>query len=322
MSKISGLFKKLFSKRGLFFFLATLLFLAVSAVQLYAGNFLLQESGQLDSITAYDYALPAINSGAVLITLASFLLAGFFAYDKNKVKMFRFPMAYSISAAVGSFLSNFFTAIHSTPMFNSDIDLTRINAWLIMAMRLVVMWCVFLYFDDGDGDYCGDYYTYDPYGQPGGTNLREKILTHRFSTLWVVLIVSEGTGLLNKLLTTGLASLIIFVPEEYYWLSYYIYVVTDLVYCLLLILLSMYLVRSFRVASKLCGIIVLSGSFMECFSFVFNSITNVFAQAGDHLLNSIFSTVFVSIASVLIGVIRFAVLFLLCRALRKATEEY
>jgi len=61
---------------------------------------------------------------------------------------------------------------------------------------------------------------------------------------------------------------------------------------------------------------------MNAFSFVINSITNVFSQAGEHLLNSIFSSVFVSVAAFIISIIKLIALVALCSKLKKSREYY
>lgn len=318
------LLKRVISLRMLLFAAAYAVYLLVSHIQLKAGDFLLQESGELDSVTSYDYILPVINSVATVVILGAFLLAGFFAYNKSKVKMLRFPMAYCISSVVGTFFSNFFMAVYATPLFDfsdSNVNVMQILSVVAIVIKIIVSFVFFLYFDgemDDEYYYSDEYYTENP----SARSIRDKVLSHRFSVFFVVLIVSVGTEIVNGLIRSGLTTAITFVPDDFIWISNYIEVVTDILTYVLYGLLSWYFARDVRTTVKFIGLLFFVANAMNGFSFVINSITNAFSQAGEHLLNSIFSTVFVSVAAFIISIIRLVILVALCSKLKKAKEYY
>ncbi len=322
--KKPSLLKRIFSKQLLLFIVAYAVYFAVSWVKLYAGDFILQDSGELDSVTSYDYVIPAINSAATVVILGTFLLAGYFAYESNKIKMLRFPMAYCFSSVVGTFLSMLFTAIYSTPIIDYsqvNFNFTDISAVAVIVLKVAFALLFFFYFDrekDDDGYYYDEYYTNDT----AKRTLREKILSHRFSVLWTVLVVSLGTDLIGGVLRSGLTALIMLVPDNLIWISQYVEVVSDVVIYGLYFLLGWYFTRDIRTSVKLLGIIVVVSNAMNGFSFVFNSITNVFSQAGEHLLNSIFSTIFVSIATFIVSVIKLIIIVVICSKMKKSREYY
>ncbi len=319
------LLKRIFSERLLLYIVAYAVYFAVSWLQLYAGDFLLQESGELDSVTSYDYVLPAINSAATVVTLGVFLLTGYFAYGKSKVRMLRFPMAYCFSSVVGSFFSTLFTAIYCTPLIDySDVsfNVTEVSALIVIVLKVIAALVFFFYFDrekEEDAYFYDDYYTENP---SAGKSLRDRILSQRFSVLWTVLIVSVGTDMLIGILRSGLTALIMLVPDNLIWLSQYVEVVADIVTYGLYLMLGWYFARDIRTSVKLLGIIVFVTNAMNGFSFVFNSITNAFSQAGEHLLNSIFSTLFVSIAAFFVSIIKLVLIVLICSKLKKSKEYY
>lgn len=311
------LLKRILSLRLLLFVIAYAVFFLVSFIQLKAGDFLLQESGELDSVTSYDYVLPVINSVATVVTLVAFTLAGFFAYNKDKVKMLRFPMAYCISSAAGVTASNLFMAIHATPLFN--LNSFKPLSFVAVAVKLICAFIFFLYFDSEKDD---EYYYSDEYyvENPSSRSLRDKILSHRFSVFFVVLIISVGVEISNGLIRSGLTAAIMLVPDDFIWISNYIEAVTDIITYALYALSAWYFSREIRTTLKFIGLIFFVAEAMNGFSFVINSITNAFSQAGEHLLNSIFSTVFVSVAAFIISVIRLIVLVAICSRLKKSKE--
>ncbi len=317
------LLKRIISLRMLLFLTAYAVYLLVSWIQLKAGDFLLQESGELDSVTSYDYALPIINSVATVIILGTFLLAGFFAYSRSKVKMLRFPMSYCFSSVVGTFFSTLFTVIYATPMFDfskSEVNVTEVLSVAVIILKALAAVIFFIYFDGEKDD---DYYYYDEYyaENPSSRSFRDRVLSHRFSVFFVVLIVSVGTEIANSLIRSGLTSAIALVPDNLIWLSNYIEVVTDIITYALYGFLSWYFAREVRTAVKLVGLVFFVTNAMNGFSFIINSITNVFSQAGEHLLNSIFSTVFVSVAAFIISMIKLVVLVVLCLKLKKSKQH-
>jgi len=316
--------KRVLSKQLFLFAVAHAVFFLVEWIQLKAGDFLLQESGELDSVTSYDYILPVINSVATVITLGAFLLAGFFAYNRDKVKMLRFPMAYCISSVVGSFFSNLFMAIHATPLFDfsdAEVNVMQVLSVAVIVIKVIAALLFFLYFDGEKDDeyyYSDEYYTENP----SARSLRDKVLSHRFSVFFVVLIVSVGTEMAISLIRSGLTAAIMLVPDDLIWISNYIEVVTDILTYALYGFLSWYFARNVRTTVKFIGLIFFVTNAMNAFSFVINSITNVFSQAGEHLLNSIFSSVFVSVAAFIISIIKLIALVALCSKLKKSREYY
>lgn len=314
--------KRVLSLRPLLFAVAYAVYFLVSWIQLKAGDFLLQESGELDSVTTYDYVLPVINSVVTVVTLAAFMLAGFFAYNKSKVKMLRFPMAYCISSVIGNFFSDLFMAIHVTPLFDfsdSGINVMSILSVAAIVIRVAAAFVFFLYFD-GEND---DSYYYDDYyvENPSSRSIRDRVLSGKLSVFLVVLIVCLGTEIISALIRSGLTAVIMLVPDEFIWTGNYIEAVTDIISLALYISLSWYFSRETRTTLKFIGLVFLVANAMNGFSFIINSITNAFSQAGEHLLNTIFSTVFVSVAAFIISVIRLAALILLCSRLKKSRER-
>jgi len=190
-----------------------------------------------------------------------------------------------------------------------------------IVIKIIVSFVFFLYFDgemDDEYYYSDEYYTENP----SARSIRDKVLSHRFSVFFVVLIVSVGTEIVNGLIRSGLTTAITFVPYDFIWISNYIEVVTDILTYALYGFLSWYFARNVRTAVKFIGLIFFVTNAMNAFSFVINSITNVFSQAGEHLLNSIFSSVFVSVAAFIISIIKLIALVALCSKLKKSREYY
>lgn len=321
--KKPSILKRIFSKQLLLFIAAYAVYFVVSWLQLYAGDFILQDSGELDSVTSYDYVIPAINSAATVVILGTFILAGYFAYESNKIKMLRFPMAYCFSVVIGSFTSVLFSALLSTPFIADSqnlANLTELSSVAVVAFGCISALLFFFYFDreKEDDSYYDDYYNE---GAPK-KSLREKILSHRFSVLWTVLIISLGTDIISSLLRSGLTALIVTVPDNLIWISQYVEVVSDIVTYGLYLLLGWYFTKNIRTSVKLLGVIVVVTNAMNGFSFIFNSITNVFSQAGEHLLNSIFSTIFVNIAAFIVSVIKLIIIVTICSKMKKSKEYY
>ena len=318
------LIKRVLSPRMALFVVCYAVYFLVTQIQLRAGDFLLQESGELDSVTSYDYILPIINSVVTVVTLGTFLIAGYFAYNRSKVKMLRFPMAFCFSNVVGSFFSTLFTAVYATPFIDFSEGAAGVMGVLssvTVAVKLISGLAFFIYFDgEKESNY---YYDDDDYysENPSSRSFRDKVLSHRFSVFITVMLVSLGTEIAGSLINSGLTAIIAFVPDSMIWISNYIEVLSYIISYALYILLSWYFAREIRTSLKLVGLIVMVGYAMNSFSFVFNSITNAFSQAGEHLLNSIFSMVFVSIAAFIVSVIKLIVLVTLCHKLKKSREQ-
>lgn len=317
------LLKRIISLRALLFVAAYAVYLLVSQIQHKAGDFLLQESGELDSVTSYDYILPVINSVATVVILGAFMLAGFFAYNKSKRKMLRFPMAYCFSFIVGDFLSMLFTVVYATPVIDfteAAADVTKIFSVAVKIITALSAFALFVYLDSEKDD---SQYYYDEYyvENPSSRSFRDKVLTRKFSVFFVVLIVSVGTEIASGLVRSVLTSAITLVPDNLIWISNYIEILTDIFTYALYGFLAWYFSRDVRMSVKFVGLIFLVEYAMNAFSFIINSITNAFSQAGEHLLNSIFSTVFVSVAAFIISMIKLAVLVLLCVRLKKSRER-
>ncbi len=326
---IKDFFKKFFDemtfpKRMLLFVLAYLVFFAVSMLQLYAGDFIPQESGFLDSVTTYDYIIPAIDSAVTLITLVAFFGLGFVAYKKDKVQMLRFPMAFCISTIVASFLSFLVSALLSTPYFvpeTADINLVLIQQIIYSASNAIISILLFIYFDkENPDDYTGynEYYVENPSAYK---SIRTKILSKRFNVFIIVAIVVGAEILAAKLSRAGLISVIVTLPDEYLWVSYYIEVVADMLSYGLCLALAWYFARSKRVTLKLIGIICLAEYASECLSFVNSTISNIFAQESDHWLNTLFSVIFVNTSTFIISVIKLVFIIILCHRLYKKQQD-
>ena len=313
-----------FVKRMLLFVLAYAVYAGASLLQLYSGDFIPQESSQLDGITAYDYIMPIINSLVVAVSLAAFFFAGYYSYAKDKIRMLRYPMAFSISCIVSSFCSFLFTALLSTPAIgfeSMDIDFVQIQNVGAALANIVTAFLMFLYFDrEKDDEYCyyTDYYVENPSAY---RSLRSKILSWRFSIFCVILIVAGTEALVARLARSGFTTIIMNVPDDYLWVSYYIEVAADIVSYSVCILLAAYFARNIRLTAKLVGIICLAESCVNSLSFINNSISNVFSQAGDHWLNSVLSTIFVGASSSVIAVVRFALIVFICYRLEKIQQD-
>ena len=313
-----------FAKRMLLFVSAYVIYFGASLLQLYAGDFIPQESGLLDSVTSYDYIMPAIDSAVVIITLVAFSLAGYYSYAKDKVLMLRYPMAFSISWVIASFSSFFLTALFNTPIFGLDsakINFIQIQTIGSAIINAVAAFLFFLYFDRGkdeDYTYYSEYYVENPSAY---RSLRSKILSWRFSVFAVVVIVVGAQALTAKLSRTGLTTLIMTVPDDLLWVSYYIEVVADIVSYGICVLSAWYFSRSMKLTAKFIGIICLAEYTVNSLSFINNSISNIFAQAGDHLLNSVFSTIFVNVSSFGISIIKLALILIACYKLQKIQQD-
>ncbi len=314
-----------FAKRMLLFVAAYVVFFVASLLQLYAGDFIPQESGLLDSVTSYDYIMPAIDSAVAVLTLAAFFLAGYFSYAGDKVKMLRYPMAFGISHIAASFFSFFLTALFSTPVFGLDrmeVNLIQLQSVGSAVINAVTAFLLFLYFDrEGDDEYSSynDYYVENPSAY---RSLRAKILSRRFSVFVVAAIVVGAEALAAKLSRTALTALVMKVPDDYLWVSYYIEVVADVLSYGVCVLAAWYFARNVRTTAKLIGIICLAEYAVNCLSFINSSISNVFAEAGDHWLNSVFSAIFVGTSSFVISLIKFAAIVFVCFRLYKFQQDY
>ena len=313
-----------FPKRMLLFVSAYIIFFVLSLLQFYAGDFIPQESGLLDSVTAYDYILPAIESASALITIIAFLGLGFVAYKKDKVKMLRFPMSFCISSVVASFLSFFVSAVLSTPYFVAEtveINLVLIQQIILILSNAVVALLLFIYFDKENPDdysYYNDYYVENPSAY---RSLRTKILSKRFNVLIILLIVVGAEILAAKLSRSALISVVITLPDEYLWVSYYIEVVADIISYGICLALAWYFARSRRITAKLIGIICLAEYGTNCFTFINNAISNIFAQSSDHWLSTFFSVIFVNASTFIISVVKLAFIIILCQKLYKKQQD-
>ena len=313
-----------FPKRMLLFTFAYLTFFSASLLQFYAGDFILQESGLLDSVTSYDYIMPALESGVAAVTLAAFLGTGYLAYEKNKIQMLRFPMAFCISTVFASFLSFLFAALLSTPYIvpeEADINLVGIQQIIGTAVNAITAFLLFIYFDkenDDDFSHYNDYYVENPTAY---RSLRTKILSKRFCVLIIVFIVVGAEILAAKLSRSVFTTVVMNVPDEYLWISYYIESAADIVSYGLCLVLAWYFARSIRTTAKFIGIICLAQYAANCLTFINNSISNVFAQSGDHLLNSLFSTIFVGASSFVISALKLVFIIVLCQRLYKIQQD-
>lgn len=317
--KISVL-KSFFSQKLLMFVSAYIIRLALLGIQLYAGEFVLQGTGDFDNITSYDYIIPVINSAVTVITLAAFCFMGYLAYGKDKLKIFRFPMAYCFSAAFAAFISDFFIATYNSPLMDSfNVGYGTVDV-VVAVLQFASAVLFFFYFDHEKEK---DMYSDDKYSIENPTvrrTLRGKMLSHRLSVLWIVLAVSEGAGVISSLIRSGLTALFVILPENYYWTGGYIETVAVAVQYAAYFLFAVYLLRDVKLSARFIGIILFVSTAMDGFSFVINSITNVFSQAGEHWLNSVFSTIFVVIISFVFSVVKLLILVFLCRKLKKLTE--
>lgn len=313
-----------FAKRLLLFLSAYVIYFGASLLQLYAGDFIPQESGLLDSVTSYDYIMPAIDSAVVVIALVAFSLAGYYSYSKDKIRMLRYPMAFSISWVISSFSSFFLTALFNTPIFgleDADINFIQIQTIGSAIINAVTAFLFFRYFDSEKEDeftYYSEYYVENPSAY---RSLRSKILSWKLSVFAVVLIVVGAEALVAKLSRTGLTTLIMNVPDDLLWVSYYIEVVADIVSYGVCVWLAWYFSRNIRLTAKLIGIICLAEYTVNSLSFINNNISNIFAQAGNHWINSVFSTIFVNVSSFGISIIKLALILIACYRLQKTQQD-
>lgn len=316
--------KKIVSKNLLLFIASYVVFFIISAVQLNAGEFVMQESGNLDSITSYDYIIPIIDSLAMVLTLAAFTLAGYYAYGKDKIKMLRYPMAFSLSGVVGNFISSVFMALLSTPLIDLSalgVNFIELQSAVVILIRLVVAVLFFLYYDSEES---ADYYYSDAFydsDYSSGKGLRGRILSSRLSTLWTVVVVYGGSVLAESFARSLMTAFVVRVPEDFYWIGYYVDVVTGIFAYGSIILLTWYFSPGIRASAKFLGVIYFVGDAMGGFSFIINSISNSFAQADDSWLNTVFSYIFVSVVQVVFSVIKVVIIVLLCSFLRKKKEQ-
>ena len=287
--------KDFFLKKPVLFISAYAFYLLVSWLQLMAGDLVLQGSGDFDSVTSYDYVMPAINSVALLLTLGGFILAGFLAYGKDTVKLIRFPVAYCISSVFGAFLSDLFMALGRTVSSYIDFYLVEIHAYIIVALRFVAAVLIFIYLERERQQ---DYYSYSDQfyvENPSSKTLREKIITHKLCVLWTVLIVCETSASAAAALRSGLSALLMYVPEDLLWLGSYIEVVAAVVYYAIFFVLAFHFSKNFRTTVKFAGIV--------CFA--------------DSIINTVFSVISVYLFTALLAVVKLVIIILICRILRK-----
>lgn len=313
-----------FVKRLILFVAAYAVFFGLSLLRLYAGDFIPQESGQLDSVTNYDFIMPVINSAVAAITLVAFFLAGYFSYARDKVKMLRYPMAFCISSVLTSFSSFLLTALLHTPLFgleDTDVDLMQLQSIAEALLNIVLAVLFFYYFDrEKDDDYSGynEYYVENPSAY---RSLRAKILSWRFSVLVVVIAVVGAEALVAWLSRRGLTQLVMRVPDDYLWVSYYIEVAANILSYGACVLAAWYFARTSRTTVKLIGIICLAEYGMQCFSFINSTISNIFAKAGDHWINSLFSILYVGASSIVISLFKLIFIIMLCYRLQKNQQD-
>lgn len=314
--------KLVFSKETIFFVAAYVVYLGLSFLQTYSGEIILQESGDLNSVTSYDYILPVIASLFNLVSLLVFSACGFFVYSKDKIRMLRFPMVFSVSQIAGTYLSSLFMALSSSPFIDfTDLsfNIIKVQSLAVTALKVIISLVCLIYFNSETDSYCyyEDYYA-EYYSSP--KKLRNRILSHKLSLLWVVIIAMLGSLVAATVARSAFIAVLSFVPEELLWFSYYIEVLYDTVYYGLHIVFAVYFTKDKRVSAKLIGIICLVAQLMKTFSFIFNSITNVFSDAGDNLLNSVLSSIAVDLVTFLFSVLKIIIVLLLCYRLKKSRE--
>lgn len=313
-----------FPKRMLLFVSAYIIYFASTLLQLYAGDFIPQEVGLLDSVSAYDYIMPVIDSGVVLVTLGAFFGSGYAAYEKNKVQMLRFPMAFCISDVIATFVSFMITALLSTPYIvpeTVDINLVQIQQLTGAVVKIVAALLLFVYFDKEKSDdysYYNDYYVENPSAY---RSLRNKIISKRFGVFSVVIIVVGAEILAARLSRSVFTTAVVSLPDEYLFLSYYIETAADIISYGLCLALAWYFARNRRITMKLIGIICLSEYGSHCLTFANNFISNVFSQADDHWISTLFTTIFVGASTFIISVIKLAFIIILCSRLYKIQQD-